>query len=134
MNYTIIVHEEARHGYDRCGDGWNEPGTFEVFCTSDQTEFVKKWAEFDLKQPSGCWDDFQILYDGVPTEFDDAHYELERLKDIEYAALKKQAEADKLEAKRRAEEEARVKAARAVEAQRQADLAQLEALKKKLGV
>lgn len=140
-NYTLIVHEEARHGYDRCGDGYSEPGTFEIFHSTDRTAFAAKWAEIDMETPRGGWDNFRILLDGEPYDYMDdevlhqyGYYELEKEKDaivLELKAAKLSAEeADRLKKQREAE----VAKAKAEVAQRAAKLAQLAALKAELGV
>ena len=136
MNYTLIAHEADSSYFDRCGDFNRQPGKFEIRYSNDRTEFAEQWA---LVQYAGSWDDLIILLDGKPEadwtdEEQDEYDELESIRYATYVRYQDEAVQAREEQKRRdeaAQEQARLAA---VEKQRLADLAQLDALKKKLGV
>lgn len=136
MNYTLIAHEEDSSYFDRCGDFNRQEGRFEIYFSTDRVEFAEHWAK---TQQNGSWDNLIVLLNGKPEEqwTDEEQAEYWELENIRYEAYaKQQAEIEKARAEQKLREAERNEQARliAIEKQRVADLAQLEALKKKLGV
>lgn len=136
MNYTLIAHEEDSSYFDRCGDFNRRPGRFETHFSTDRAEFAERWA---LTQYTGSWDELIVLLNGKPEEHftDEEQEEYDELENLRYEAylrLEEQA-TEAREAQKRCEEEEKERArVVAIEKQRRADMAQLEKLKKKLGV
>jgi hypothetical protein len=142
MNYTIIKHTEAEGGYDRYGDGYHNPGTFEYeFFRADGDEeymtnqFIKAWAKAEFSK----YDNLIILVNGIPdTEMNDAEWDefdrLTKLMQAELLIVKAGFEEAKRIQKEKDAEAALQKAREIAAQQRRADLAQLEALQRKLGI
>lgn len=136
MNFTLIAHEAGYSYYDRCGNIDTHSDKFEIRYSTDQTEFAEQWASV---QNAGEWDDLIILLNGKPEsewtdEEQEAYDELDR---IMYTILVRyQTEDAKAREEKKLRDEEEKERARLIanEKQRLADLAQLEALKKKLGV
>lgn len=136
MNYTLIAHEEDSSYFDRCGDFNRQPGRFETHFSTDRSEFAEQWA---LMQFIGSWDNLIVLLNGKPEEHftEEEQKEYDELENLRYEAYLRHEEqkAQAREAQKRREEEEKERArVKAIERQRRADMAQLEALKKKLGV
>ena len=137
MNYTLIAYKEDSSYFNRrCGDFNRQPGRFETHFSTDRAEFAELWAR---AQYTGSWDELIVLLNGKPehqfTDEDQEEYnELENLRYEACIKLEAQAAVAREAQKRREEEEKERARIAAIEKQRCADLAQLEALKKKLGV
>ena len=141
-NYTIIKHIAGTSGYDRYGDwdGTDSVFEYEFFRADDDeyitNQFIKAWAKAEF---GNTYENLIIMINGIPdTEMNEAEWD-------EFERLSKLMEAEKLivkaefeEAKRIQKEkdaEAALQKARQIEAdQRRKDLAQLEALQRKLGM
>jgi hypothetical protein len=138
MNYTIIGHTADGSYHDRCGDYISKPGEFETqfFRDDKKAEFLRAWAHAKYHN---TYEDLIILLNGIPDgKLEDEEYEqyedLEREMDPLYAAIDvEHKEAERLR-KEVAAEAALAKARQIAHMDRQRDLAQLEALQRKLGV
>lgn len=138
MNFTIIGHTEDQSYHDRCGDYISQPGKFEThFFREDQkAEFLREWAFHTFHN---TYENLLILINGVPEErMNDIEFEqfegFEREMDDLYPIIKAEHEAAEKIRKDAAAEAALAKARKIQADQRARDLAQLEALQKKLGV
>lgn len=138
MNFTIIGHTEDNSYHDRCGDYISRPGTFETqfFRDDKRAEFLHAWAHAKFHN---TYEDLIILVNGIP----DSHMEGEEWdqyevleREMEAVMITIKAEHDEAERIRKeAAANAAVEKARQITAQERArDLAQLEALQRKLGV
>jgi len=138
MNFTIIGHTEDQSYHDRCGDYISQPGKFETyfFREEQKAEFLREWAFHTFHR---TYEDLLILINGIPEDkmaseeyeqFDALNDEMREVLPIisaEHEAAEK--------IRKDAAAEAALAKARKIEAEQRArDLAQLEALQKKLGV
>lgn len=136
MNYTLIAYREDWSYYDRCGDFINKPGEHKVIFSQDRSEFAKEYASISYEDK---WDELTVLINGKPeSHWNDTDQKeadiieagrFEHCQRLTEEKERARVEAEKREAERRAQE-----AIRLAEKQRQADLAQYEELKKKLGI
>ena len=138
MNFTIIGHTEDSSYHDRCGDYISQPGQFETqfFREEQKEEFLKAWAHARFHS---TYENLIILVNGVPEDkmneeeydqFDDLGREREPFDAIVKAEHE---EAERI--RKEAAANAALEKARQIAAQERArDLAQLEALQRKLGV
>jgi hypothetical protein len=138
MNFTIIGHSADGSYHDRCGDYISKPGVFETqfFREAQKAEFLKTWAHAKYHN---TYEDLIILLDGIPDgRLEDEEYEKYEDLEREMEALLPVIKAEHDEAERLRKEaaaEAASQKARKLEAdQRARDLAQLEALQRKLGL
>lgn len=138
MNYTIIGQTEDNSYHDRCGDFISRPGLFDTqfFRDDKKAEFLRAWAHAKYHN---TYENLIILLNGIPDsnlegEEWEQYEDLEREMDPLYAII----DAEHKEAERIRKEEAAntaVAKARKIAAEQHArDLAQLEALQRKLGV
>jgi hypothetical protein len=137
MNYTLIGHTPDGSYRDRCGDYISKPGEFETkfFRDGEKAEFLRAWAHAKYHN---TYEDLIILLDGIPDgRLEDEEYEkyedLELEMDSLYAEIHAAAEAAEKIRKEAAANAAVEKARQIAHIERQRDLRQLEALKKKLG-
>lgn len=139
MNYTIIGYTEGFSTFDRCGDLQTKDSDFTILTfRDDRAAFITAWAQMSFNAE---YDRLIIMFDGI--DFNDMSNEeeartgartafnemLEAQQPLKLAHEQKQAaerERLALAAEARARELARE--------QKERDLAQFEALKKKLGV
>lgn len=140
MNYTLIGHTEDSSYHDRCGDYISQPGTFDTFFFRDDREaFIKAWALASYEKRYGDkYEDLIIMIDGIPEdEMNDIEYAALEILETEMRVLEEiiKAEHDAAAAARReAAANAAVEKARLLaKLERERDLQQLEALKRKLG-
>jgi hypothetical protein len=138
MNYTLIGHTEDGSYHDRCGDFISKPGEFETqfFRDDKKAEFLRAWAHAKYHN---TYENLIILLNGIPDshlegEEWDQYEDLEREMEPLYATIDAEhKEAERL--RKEAAANAAVEKARQIAAQERArDLAQLEALQRKLGV
>ena len=88
MNYTLVAYKPS--GADICRGCLMETydADFELVCTDDRDELIKRWAELRMreKQADGPAFQFHLLFDGVDTEFADfGSNDYLAVKDIERA-------------------------------------------------
>ena len=138
MNYTIIGHTADSSYHDRCGDYISKPGEFETqfFRDENKAEFLQAWAHAKYHN---TYEDLIILLNGIPDnrlegEEWDQYEDLEREMELLFAIIDAEhKEAERLK-KEAAAQAALEKARQIAHMERERDLRQLEALKKKLGV
>ena len=138
MNYTLIGHTEDTAYRDRWGELIEHPGSFTTlfFREEHKAAFLKAWATAKF---NNAYEDLIILLNGIPDsqlegEEWDQYEDLERERDALYDEVKAEHdEADRL--RKEAVANAALEKARQIAAhQRARDLADLDALERRLGL
>lgn len=137
MNYTIIGHTEDNSYHDRCGDYVSRPGKFEskFFREENKDAFIKAWAYDSFHN---TYETMIILINGIPSDemTDEEYVQFEALEEEMYEQQKivkaEHEEAERIR-KEAAANAALEKARNIARLERERDMEQFEALKRKLG-
>lgn len=139
MNYTLIGFIEGSFFYDQYGDAAAEYGKLEILTFRDDLEaFIAAWAKMSFNDD---YNEIKALFNGISyddlTNEEAEKYNAEVAFDQMQAAiltLKLAREQEKAAERERLALAAEAKAKELARIQRANDLAQFEALKKKLGM